>query len=96
MQLKLGFELDTSVANPKGTAVIDLDFSAIDGKAVVNVSNVQIDSSNLLLDVGSRVLSQPLRTMLAQELSEAINQAIADLPNKVSALKKVEIIGIQN
>ena len=96
MQLRLVFELDASVAHPKGEAVIDLDFSAVNGQAVVNVHNIQIDSSNLVLDVGTRMLSQPLRTMLAQELSQAINQAIAGLPNQVSALKKVEIMGIQN
>ncbi len=96
MQLRLGFELDASVTRSKGEAVIDLDFSANNGKAVVTVRNIKIDSGNVVLDVGSRVLSQPLRIMLAQQLSKAINEAIADLPNQISALKKVEIIGIQN
>jgi len=35
MQLRLGFELDASVAHPKGEAVIDLGFSAANGQAVV-------------------------------------------------------------
>jgi predicted component of type VI protein secretion system len=96
MQLKLGFELDTNVATSKGAAVVDLDFFAANGQAVVTVRNVKIDSNNFVLDVGSRVLAQPLRTLLAQQLSKAINEAIADLPNQVSALKKVEIMGIQN
>jgi hypothetical protein len=96
MQLRLGFELDASVARSKGEAVIDLDFSAVNGQAVVTVRGIKIESNNLVLDVGSRVLAQPLRSLLAQQLSQAINQAIADLPNQVSALKKVEIIGIQN
>ncbi len=96
MQLRLGFELDASVTRYKGEAVIDLDFSAANGRAVVTVRNIKIDSGNVVLDVGSRVLSQPLRIMLAQQLSKAINEAIADLPNQISALKKVEIIGIQN
>jgi hypothetical protein len=96
MQLRLGFELDASVTRSKGEAIIDLDFSAANGQAVVTVRDVKIDSGNVLLDVGSRVLAQPLRSLLAQELSEAINAAIADLPNQVSALKKVEIIGLQN
>ena len=96
MQLRLGFELDTSVARPTGEAVINLDFSAANGQAIVTVRDIKIDSSNVLLDVGSRVLAQPLRAKLAQQLSAAINEAIADLPNQVSALKKVEIIGIQN
>ena len=96
MQLKLGFELDASVTRPKGEAVIDLDFSAVNGQAVVEVTNIQIDSGNVVLDLASRMLSQPLREMLAQELSQAINQAVADLPNQVSALKKVEIIDIRN
>jgi hypothetical protein len=96
MQLRLGFELDASVTRSTGEAVIDLDFSATNGQAVVTVRNMKIDSSNVVLDVASRVLSQPLRTMLAQELSQAINEAIADLPNQVSALKKVEIISVQN
>jgi hypothetical protein len=42
------------------------------------------------------MLSQPLREMLAAELSQALNEAIADLPNQVSALEKVEIIEIRN
>jgi hypothetical protein len=96
MQLKLGFELDASVTRPKGEAIIDLDFSAANGKAVVKVRNIQIDSSNVVLDVASRMLSQPLREMLAQELSQAINEAIADLPNQVSVLKKVEIMDVRN
>ncbi len=96
MQLRLGFELDASVARPTGEAVINLDFSATKGKAVVKVRHIQIDSNSLVLDVGSRMLSQPLRVILAQQLSQAINEAIADLPNQVPALKKVEIISIQN
>ncbi len=96
MQLRLGFELDASVARSKGEAIIDLDFSAARGKAVVKVRHIQIDSSSLVLDVGSRVLSQPLRLILAQEVSQALNEAIADLPNQVPALKKVEIISIQS
>ena len=96
MQLRLNFELDASVTQPKGEAVIDLDFSAANGQAVVQVRSVKIDSSNLVLDVASRMLAQPLRDMLAQQLSQAINQAIADLPNQVSVLKKVEIIDVRN
>jgi len=96
MQLRLGFELDASVTRPKGEAAIDLDLSAVNGKAVVNVRDIKIDSSNVVLDLTSRVLSQPLREMLAQELSRALNEAIAGLPNQVSALKKVEIIEIRN
>ena len=96
MQLRLGFELDASVAHPKGEAVIDLGFSAANGQAVVTVRNIKIDSSNVVLDVASRMLSQPLREMLAQELGRAINQAVADLPSQVSALKKVEIMDVRN
>jgi hypothetical protein len=96
MQLRLGFELDASVAHPRGEAVIDLDFSAADGKAVVSVRSIQIDSSNVVLDLASQMLSQPLREMLAQQLSQALNDAIADLPHQVSALKKVEIMDVRN
>jgi hypothetical protein len=96
MQLRLGFELDASVASSKGEAIIDLDFSAANGKAVVTVRDIKIDSSNVVLDVASRVLSQPLRDMLAQQLTQAINEAIAGLPNQVSALKKVEIMDVRN
>lgn len=96
MQLRLGFELDASVAHPKGEAIIDFDFSAVNGQAVVKVRDIKIDSSNVVLDVASRMLSQPLREMLAQQLSQAINAAVADLPNQVSALKKVEIMDVQN
>jgi len=95
MILRLGFELDASVGHPTGEAVIDLEFSAANGQAVVGVRSVKIDSSSVVLDLASRMLSQPLQEMLAQELTQAINQAVADLPNQVSALKKVEIIGIQ-
>jgi len=96
MQLKLGFELDASVTQSTGEAVIDLEFSAANGKAVVSVRNIKINSNSLMLDVGSRVLAQPLRTLLAQQLSKAVNEAIADLPNQVSTLKKVKIMGLQN
>ena len=96
MQLRLGFELDANVARSRGEALIDLDFSAAHGQAVVKVSNIRIDSSNVVLDVASRLLSQPLREILARQLSQALNQAIADLPNQVSALKKVEIIDVRN
>jgi len=95
MQLRLGFELEASVAHPRGEAVIDLDFSAVNGQAVVKVTNINIDSTNVMLDVASRMLSQPLRDMLGQELSQAINQAIADLPNQVSVLKTVEIMDVR-
>jgi len=96
MQLKLGFELDASVARPTGEATIDLDFSAANGQAVVTVRDIKIESSNIVLDAASRMLAQPLREMLAQQLSEAINQAIADLPNQVSVLKTVEIMDVRN
>jgi carbon monoxide dehydrogenase subunit G len=96
MQLRLGFELDANLTRSNGEALIDLDFSAANGQAAVTVRNVKIDSGNVVLDVGSRVLAQPLRTMLAQQLSKALNEAIADLPNQISALKKVEIIDVRN
>jgi hypothetical protein len=95
MQLRLGFELNTSVARPTGEALIDLDFSAVNGRAVVKVRSIKIDSSSLVLDLATRMLSQPLREMLAAELSQALNEAIADLPNQVSMLEKVEIIAIR-
>jgi hypothetical protein len=96
LQLHLGFELDTNIMRPKGEAVIDLDLSAINGQAVVAVRDIKITSSNVVLDVTTRMLSQPLREMLAKQLSQALNQAIADLPNQISALKGVEIIDVQN
>ena len=54
MQLRLGFELDASVAHPRGEAVIDLDFSAANGQAVVTVRSIKIDSGNVVLDLASR------------------------------------------
>jgi hypothetical protein len=96
MQLKLGFELDASVVRPTGEAVIDLDFSAVNGLAVVNVRSITIDSSNVVLDLTTRMLSQPLRELLAQELSKALNQTIADLPNQMPALKKVQLMDVRN
>ena len=96
MQLRLGFELEASVARPIGEAIIDFDFSAADGKIVVKVRNIQIDSSSIALDVAGRMLSQPLRIILAQQLGQAINQAIADLSSQVPTLKKVEIMEVRN
>ena len=60
------------------------------------VRNIAIESSSLVLDVTSRLLSLPLRELLALELSRALNEVISDLPNQVPTLKKVEIIDIQN
>ena len=44
----------------------------------------------------SRLLSGPLRQVLAQELSAAINQAIYDLPRQEPRLKQIEIVAIQD
>jgi hypothetical protein len=96
MQLRLGFELSAGVVHPKGEALVELDFSAANGQAVVKVRSIKIDSSSMMLDLATRMLSQPLREMLAAELSQAVNEAIADLPNQVSVLEKVEIIAIRN
>ena len=96
MQLKLGFELNVNVTQAKGEADIDLDLSASNGQAVVKVTDIKIASSNVVLDLASQMLSQPLRELLAQQLSTAINQAIDDLPNHVSGLEKVEIIDVRN
>ncbi len=96
MRLHLRFELDASVVQPKGEATIDLSFSAKQGRAVVKVQNIQINSGSSVLDVGSRVLSGPLRVLLAKQLSEAINQAITDLPQQEPLLKKVEILEIED
>ena len=96
MQLRLSFELNASVMHPKGEALLELDFSAVNGQAVVSVRSIQIDSSNVMLDMATRMLSEPLREMLAAELSQALNEAVANLPRQVSALEKVEIIEIRN
>ncbi|HSD83734.1 MAG TPA: hypothetical protein VLG46_07740 [Anaerolineae bacterium] len=96
MQLRLGFEIDASVTQPIGEAIIDLDFSTDAGRISVKVRNIAIESSSLVLDVTSRLLSLPLRELLALELSRALNEVISDLPNQVPTLKKVEIIDIQN
>lgn len=96
MQLRLAFELDASVTQPTGEAIIDLDFSTDAGRISIKVRNIAIESSSLVLDVTSRLLSLPLRELLALELSRALNEVISDLPNQVPTLKKVEIIDIQN
>ncbi len=96
MQLRLRFELNATVMHPKGEVVLELDFSAVNGQAVVSVRDIQIDSSNVMLDVATRILSEPLRERLAAELSQALNEAVADLPGQISALEKVEIIEIRN
>ena len=96
MQLRLGFELNAGFMHPQGEALVDLDLSAVNGQAVVKVRSIKIDSSSMMLDLATRMLSQPLREMLAAEMSEALNQAIADLPNQFSALERVEIIEIRD
>jgi len=96
MQLRLGFEFDASLTALNGEAVIDLDFSADAGQVSVKVRNIAIESSSLVLGVTSRLLSLPLRELLALELSQALNEAISDLPNQIPTLKKVEIIDIQD
>ena len=91
MQLRLDFELNNTVIHSNGEAVIDLALSANHGQAAVKVTNVKINSDSAMLDVATRVLAPPLREILAKQISQALNQAIADLPNQVSVLKKVEI-----
>jgi hypothetical protein len=51
---------------------------------------------NLVLEVTSRRLSLPPRELLALELNQTLHEAISDLPDQVSPLKKVEIIDIQS
>ncbi len=95
MRLRLNFELDATVARPQGEAIIDLDFAAANGRAVVKVRDLKVNSNSSLFDLTSRVLAKPLGSWLAQQLSDALNQAIADLPQQDERIKKVEIIDIQ-
>ena len=94
MRLQLAFEMDTGFAHPRGEALIDLNFAAVDGQAVVTVHNVQVESSSLLFDAGSQLFSQQIRVLLGNQFSAAINQAIADLPKQEPMIKRVEIIDI--
>ena len=96
MQLRLGFEAETSVMRATGEAVIDLTVSAVNSQAVITVRSVEIASSNVVLDLGSRVLAQPLRDILAKQISQALNETIADLPKQISALKKVELLDLRD
>jgi len=96
MRLTLRFELDAGLVQPKGEATVDLKFSTREGQAVVEVQNLTINSSSSMFDVGSRLLSGPLRQVLAQELSAAINQAIYDLPRREPRLKKIEIVNVED
>ncbi len=96
MRLHLEFDLDTSVVQSQGDAIIELSFSAKQGRVIVQVHDIEINSSSSVLNMGSRVLSKPLRDLLAQQLSEAINQAILDLPQQIADLKRVEIIDVQD
>jgi hypothetical protein len=95
MRLHLGFELDASLVQPKGEAVIDLDISAVNGRAVVNVRDLKITSTSSIFDLAGHALAKPLETWLAGQLGQAINDAIADLPQQDEHIKKVEIIDIQ-
>ncbi len=95
MRLRLGFELDASLVQPRGEATLDLDFAVANGQAIVTVRDLNLTSSSSLFDFAGKVLSKPLGDWLAQKLGEAINEAIADLPQHEARLKKVEIIDIQ-
>ena len=96
MQLRLGFNLDAGLIQSAGEALIHLSFSANQGRAVVKVKDLKIDASSSTLEIGARLLSQPLRNLIAQQLSAAINQAILDLPQQEPYLKQVEILDIQD
>jgi hypothetical protein len=95
MRLHLGFELDASVVQPKGEAVIDLEITAVHGRAVVNVRDLKFTSTSSLFDLAGRALAKPLGIWLAGQLGKAINEAIAGLPQQDEHIKKVEIIDIQ-
>lgn len=96
MRLRLRFEVDAGVMQSKGEALLELKFSVKRGHASVKVSDIQISSDSSVLDVGSRVLSLPLRQLLARQLGEALNQIILDLPQQEPRLKKIDLIEIQD
>ncbi len=96
MQLRVKFELNASVVRPKGEALIDLDLSAADGKAIARVSTIKVESSNAVFNLTSHILEQPLRELLSAELSRALNQVIAELPSQVPVLSKVELLAMQD
>ena len=96
MQLRVKFELDASVVRPKGEALIDLDLTAEEGKAIARVLTIKVESGNAVFDMTSRMLEQPLRELLSAELSRALNQAIAELPSLVPVLSKVELMEVQD
>ena len=96
MQLRVKFELDASLVRPKGEALIDLDLSAEEGRAIARVLTIKVDSGNAVFDLTSRMLEQPLRELLSAELSRALNQAISELPSQVPVLKKVELMEVQD
>ena len=95
MRLRLKFELDASIVQPKGEAILDLDFAVAHGQAVVHVRDLKFNSDSTVFDLAGRALSQPLKVWLAQKLGDALNEAIADLPQQDEHIKKVEIIDIQ-
>ncbi len=79
MQLRLNFELDASLWQPHGEALIDIDLAAERGKAVVSVRDIKAVTGSALMHATSKMFSEPLCEILATELSDAINQAIAQL-----------------
>jgi hypothetical protein len=95
VRLRLGFELNASVVQPKGEAVIDLDITAVNGRAVVKVHDLKFNSTSSIFDLAGRVLSKPLGIWLAGQIGQALNEAIAGLPQQDERIKKVEIIDIQ-
>jgi len=63
---------------------------------VVNVRDLQFTSTSSIFDLAARALAKPVGIWLARQLGQALNEAIASLPQQEEHIKKVEIIDIQS
>ena len=87
MRLHLGLELDASVVQPTGEAVIDLDIFAVDGRAVVNVRDLKFTSTSSIFDLAARALAKPLGIWLAGPLGQALMKPSPACPSRMNVSK---------
>ncbi len=91
MRLRVAFQVAIGPLRPTGEAVIDLHMRADKGRIYFDIAQIDFPDSRLyrwldaLLD-----LSKPL----TQQLNDAVNQAIADVPKHNPHVQKLEILDL--
>jgi hypothetical protein len=89
VKLHVGFELDLiGLAQPKGEMVMDIDFYAADGRIVADIKEISF-CSNSLLDALGKMFG---KTILADEITQVINETIMELPSRDPRVKRIEIL----